>query len=219
MAEIGGAVVVRLGPASGVAEVDPVRPAATDFSVIVRDHADQLYGFCIRLSGDATEAEDLLQETLIRALRAWPDVREPSRAKSWLFAIAMNAWRDHLRARDRRVRTASLDEVDEDEPDLSRSSPSGSPSAPSTRSSGSPFWRSFGSASLRSGGTGSQRASSCGAESRARVSASRAGHRRPSVGRYGQPSGARWHHGPDGEGCGILHQSRPKYWEFRSEES
>ncbi len=119
MTEIGEAVVVRRRPASDVAEVDPVRPAPTDFSVIVREHADQLYGFCIRLAGDATEAEDLLQETLIRALRAWPEVREPGRAKSWLFAIATNAWRDQLRARDRRVRTASLDEVDEDEPDFS----------------------------------------------------------------------------------------------------
>lgn len=93
--------------------------AAGDFGAVVRRHAEQLYGFCVRLAGDPTEAEDLVQETLVRALRAWPEVRRPERAKGWLFAIATNAWRDQLRARNRRLPTTSLDEVGKDDPEFS----------------------------------------------------------------------------------------------------
>lgn len=108
------------GPSSSAAAPTPGdAPGVGDFGTIARRYADQLYGFCVRLAGDPSEAEDLFQETLLRALRAWPEVRRPERAKGWLFAIATNAWRDQLRARNRRVATTSLDEVDEDDPEFS----------------------------------------------------------------------------------------------------
>ena len=84
------------------------------FALLAREHLDRLYGFCVRLSGSASDGEDLLQETLIRAMRAYPELREPEHAKGWLFAIATNVWRDQLRARGRRVQTTSLQEIDED---------------------------------------------------------------------------------------------------------
>jgi RNA polymerase sigma-70 factor (ECF subfamily) len=93
----------------------PDRP----FADVVRDHLDVLYGFCVRLAGDPQDAEDLLQDTLLRALRGYADLREPARAKAWLFSIAGNAWRDQARARGRRVPTVSIDEVDEDGDDFS----------------------------------------------------------------------------------------------------
>ena len=84
------------------------------FADIIRDHLDALHGFCIQLARDRSDGEDLLQETIIRALRAHPGLREPERVKGWLFAIATNIWRDQLRARGRRVQTTSLDELNED---------------------------------------------------------------------------------------------------------
>ena len=93
--------------------------AVGDFGTVARRYADQLYGFCVRLAGDPSEAEDLFQETLLRALRAWPEIHRPERVKGWLFAIATNAWRDQLRARNRRLPTTSLDEVGEDDPEFS----------------------------------------------------------------------------------------------------
>jgi RNA polymerase sigma-70 factor (ECF subfamily) len=99
-------------PAASVSENQP-------FADIVREHVDRLYGFCVRLAGNATDGEDLLQETLLRAMRAYPELREPSRARPWLFAIATNVWRDQLRAQGRRVQTTTLDGFDEDGDDFS----------------------------------------------------------------------------------------------------
>jgi RNA polymerase sigma-70 factor (ECF subfamily) len=82
------------------------------FADIARAHLDRLYGFCVRLTSDPSDAEDLVQETLLRAMRAYGGLREPSRAKGWLFAIATNAWRDQSRARGREVATIPLDGLD-----------------------------------------------------------------------------------------------------------
>lgn len=97
----------------------PVEPGRAPFDDVAREHLDRLYGFCVRLCGDRTEGQDLLQETLLRAMRAYADLRETERPKAWLFAIATNAWRDQLRSRDRRVQTTPLDELDEDAADFS----------------------------------------------------------------------------------------------------
>jgi RNA polymerase sigma-70 factor (ECF subfamily) len=106
-------------PASDEPQSGAVSPVRTPFADVVRDHLDGLYGFCRQLARGTTDGEDLLQETLIRAMRAYPQLREPQRAKGWLFAIATNVWRDQLRARGRRVQTTSLDELDEEGDDFS----------------------------------------------------------------------------------------------------
>jgi RNA polymerase sigma-70 factor (ECF subfamily) len=84
------------------------------FADVARDHLDRLYGFCVRLTNDPTDADDLVQETLLRAMRAYDDLRDASRAKGWLFAIATNAWHDLFRARGRQVATVSFDGIDAD---------------------------------------------------------------------------------------------------------
>jgi RNA polymerase sigma-70 factor (ECF subfamily) len=84
------------------------------FADVVRDHLDRLYGFCVRLTNDPTDADDLVQETLLRGMRAYDDLRDASRAKGWLFAIATNASRDMFRARGRQVATVPFDTMDAD---------------------------------------------------------------------------------------------------------
>lgn len=84
------------------------------FADVARDHLDRLYGFCIRLTNDPNDADDLVQETLLRGMRAYDDLRESSRAKGWLFAIATNAWHDLFRARGRQVATVPFDTIDAD---------------------------------------------------------------------------------------------------------
>jgi RNA polymerase sigma-70 factor (ECF subfamily) len=84
------------------------------FADLAREHLDRLYGFCVRLTNHPSDAEDLVQETLLRAMRAYDGLREPSRAKGWLFAIATNVWRDLSRARGREVRTVPIDGLDAD---------------------------------------------------------------------------------------------------------
>src|SRR6266545_2335082 len=60
-------------------------------------HADALYGLARRLTGRSGDAEDLVQETLIRALRAAPKLPEGSHVKAWLFRILRNAFYDLYR--------------------------------------------------------------------------------------------------------------------------
>jgi RNA polymerase sigma-70 factor (ECF subfamily) len=97
----------RLTPPLDISE----RPLFAD---LAREHLDRLYGFCLRLTNHPSDAEDLVQETLLRAMRAYDGFREPSRAKGWLFAIATNVWHDQWRARGREVRTVPIDGLDAD---------------------------------------------------------------------------------------------------------
>jgi RNA polymerase sigma-70 factor, ECF subfamily len=90
-------------------------PERRSFADVARDHLDRLYGFCVRLTNDPTDADDLVQETLLRGMRAYDDLRDASRAKGWLFAIATNASRDLFRARSREVSTVPFDGVDADD--------------------------------------------------------------------------------------------------------
>lgn len=84
------------------------------FADVAREHLDRLYGFCVRLTNDPSDADDLVQETLLRGMRAYDDLRDASRAKGWLFAIATNASRDLFRTRGRQVSTVSFDTIDAD---------------------------------------------------------------------------------------------------------
>ena len=85
------------------------------FADVAREQLDGLYGYCVRLTNDRTEAEDLVQDTLIRAMRAYPGLRDEKKVKSWLFTIATNGWRDLCRARGRTLPTISLDSRDPDD--------------------------------------------------------------------------------------------------------
>jgi len=63
----------------------------------LNDYVDGLYSYALVLSRNRTEAEDLVQETCLRALRAMERLRPDSNAKSWLFTILRNIWFNQLR--------------------------------------------------------------------------------------------------------------------------
>jgi RNA polymerase sigma-70 factor, ECF subfamily len=76
------------------------------------EYLDGLYGYAMVLSRNRTEAEDLVQETCLRALRAIGRLRADSNVKSWLFTILRNIWLNQLR---QRRTTPDLVELDADE--------------------------------------------------------------------------------------------------------
>jgi RNA polymerase sigma-70 factor (ECF subfamily) len=66
-------------------------------TIDLREYVDGLYSYALVLSRNRTEAEDLVQETCLRALRAMERLRPDSNAKSWLFTILRNIWFNQLR--------------------------------------------------------------------------------------------------------------------------
>lgn len=90
------------------------RATPVAFEESIGAHLDALYAYCLRLTENRSEAEDLIQETLLRAIRGYDAVRSPSSVRSWLFTIATNAWRDSHRARRRRPDTVPLKDGDDD---------------------------------------------------------------------------------------------------------
>jgi RNA polymerase sigma-70 factor (ECF subfamily) len=74
--------------------------------------SDGLYGYAMVLSRDRTEAEDLVQETCVRAIQAKENLRSDSNVKGWLFTILRNIWLNRLR---RRQATPKMVELDMDE--------------------------------------------------------------------------------------------------------
>jgi RNA polymerase sigma-70 factor, ECF subfamily len=61
------------------------------------EHIDGLYGYALVLTRNRMQAEDLVQETYVRALEAIPRLREQSNIKGWLFTILRNLWLNELR--------------------------------------------------------------------------------------------------------------------------
>lgn len=61
-------------------------------------HLDAVYRFSLRLAGDESAAEDLVQETFLRAYRSWHQYTSGTNCKSWLFTICRNV---HLRRFER----------------------------------------------------------------------------------------------------------------------
>jgi RNA polymerase sigma-70 factor, ECF subfamily len=81
----------------------------TQFTIDFSEYLDGLYGYAVVLSRNRAEAEDLVQETCLRALRAMQRLRPDSNIKSWLFTILRNIWLNQLRQSRAAPRVADID--------------------------------------------------------------------------------------------------------------
>jgi RNA polymerase sigma-70 factor, ECF subfamily len=72
------------------------------------EHRRALTGYCYRMLGSAFEADDAVQETMVRAWRAIDSFEGRSTVRSWLYRIATNVCLDMLRGRQRRARPMDL---------------------------------------------------------------------------------------------------------------
>ena len=71
--------------------------AAPSFASLVEPHLDYLYAFARKLCGDRTIAEDLVQDTLVRAFRARGSLRNRERPRYWLTKVLLSASADRMR--------------------------------------------------------------------------------------------------------------------------
>src|SRR5882757_3022736 len=76
------------------------------------EHIDGLFGYALILTRNRSEAEDLVQETYVRAIGAIGRLRPDSNMKSWMFTILRNVWLNQLR---QRRTTPDLIDIDTDE--------------------------------------------------------------------------------------------------------
>ena len=85
------------------------------FELLVTKYQRKLFRLVLRMVGDASEAEDVVQETFIKAYRALQQFRGESAFYTWLYRIAINAARNSLEQRGRRLpsQTGTISEDDE----------------------------------------------------------------------------------------------------------
>ncbi len=72
--------------------LSPIMDKQQQFEQEALPHLDAVYRFALRLTGSPADAEDLVQETFLRAWRSWDHYTPGTRAKSWLFTICRNAF-------------------------------------------------------------------------------------------------------------------------------
>lgn len=77
---------------------------------LVQEHYESLYRYGYRLSGSSADAEDLTQDTFVKAQQNLHQLREVDRARPWLFSILRNAYLHRVRA-DKQQHLVSLDDV------------------------------------------------------------------------------------------------------------
>jgi RNA polymerase sigma factor (sigma-70 family) len=72
---------------------------------------DAVYNFAVRLTNDASRADDLVQETFMKAWRFIDSYQEGTNAKAWLFRICKNAFINEFRAKNREPQSVDIDLV------------------------------------------------------------------------------------------------------------
>ena len=108
-----------LGPSSGgpgVLEDAPRTPRPTDpvlFEAEMNPHLDALYRNALRLTSNANDAEDLLQDTYLRAYRFFYQYQLGTNAKAWLFRIMNTVFLNDYRRKSRQGETVSYDGLED----------------------------------------------------------------------------------------------------------
>ena len=104
-----------------MAESSPVPPASSpvplddkraSFEREALVHLDVLYRVALRLTGNPSDADDLVQETMLKAYRAWEQYEQGTNAKAWLLTILRHAFINEYRRRTRHPETVDVDTIE-----------------------------------------------------------------------------------------------------------
>jgi RNA polymerase sigma-70 factor (ECF subfamily) len=75
-------------------------------------HLDSLYRVALRLTGNVADAEDLVQEAVLRAYRSWEQYTPGTNARGWLITILRNLFINEYRRRSRHPETVDVDTIE-----------------------------------------------------------------------------------------------------------
>ncbi len=87
--------------------------APSTFSTDAMQFAPQLFATALRMTRNRADAEDLVQETFIKAWRSFSTFQQGTNLRAWLFRIMTNTYINKYNAQQRRPQETELDEVEE----------------------------------------------------------------------------------------------------------
>lgn len=82
-----------------------------DFDEEIIPHMDALYNFALRLTTDPNDAEDLVQDTIVKAYRFFSSYEKGTNAKAWMFRILKNSFINNYRKSSKKPNQVDYDEV------------------------------------------------------------------------------------------------------------
>ncbi len=83
------------------------------FAELAMPYMDALYSAALRMTRKPADAEDLVQETYLRAYRGFPGFQEGTNLKAWLYKIQTNTFINIYRAKKRRPEQVDLDDTED----------------------------------------------------------------------------------------------------------
>jgi RNA polymerase sigma-70 factor (ECF subfamily) len=83
------------------------------FADLAMEYMGSLYSAALRMTRNPADAEDLVQETYLKAYRAFGSFKEGTNLKAWLYRILTNTFINSYRARRRRPEQTELDDVED----------------------------------------------------------------------------------------------------------
>src|ERR1051326_3377966 len=95
----------------------PARAKRVDFERQALAHVDALYGAAYRLTRNPRDAEDLVQDALLRAYRFWDSFQQDSNCKAWLLRIVTNTFINEYQRRKRSREILDLATAEQDATD------------------------------------------------------------------------------------------------------
>lgn len=90
----------------------PVPPEREGFEREALAHLDAVYRTALRLTGNPAEAEDLAQETMLKAFRSWRQYQAGTNAKAWLLTILRNTFVNRYRREKARPVTVDVTAIE-----------------------------------------------------------------------------------------------------------
>src|ERR1700683_4205003 len=83
------------------------------FAELAMEYMGSLYSSALRMTRNPSDAEDLVQETYLKAYRAYGGFQEGTYLKAWLYKILTNTFINSYRARRRRPEVSDIEDVEE----------------------------------------------------------------------------------------------------------
>lgn len=86
---------------------------AEELNQLITEHGKHVYSFCCNLTGNRTEADDLYQDTILKAVELSHRLNSSGNPKSYLMGISVRIWQNHKRKYAVRQKILPLEEYDE----------------------------------------------------------------------------------------------------------